>query len=72
MTTSTMSMTVAGRIRADYVEMPGLRVTSEQAIRLWGFGADEVEQAFSTLVSEGFLMRDPRGAYRRSPCPRCS
>ena len=60
------------RIRAEYVEMPGLTLTLPQATRLWGLTARQSERLLAELVDAGFLMRDRRGAYRRAGCPRCS
>jgi Fic family protein len=87
MTTSTMTTPTDGasrgptdpsgagvirRIEAEYREMPGLRLTTPQASRLWGLNPGQSERLLSELVDEGFLMRDTRGAYRRRGCPRCS
>ena len=60
------------RIRAEYLEMPGLALTPVQAARLWGEDVRQVTRLLGQLVSTGFLMRNARGAYRRCDCPRCS
>jgi len=61
------------RIRAEFVEMPGLMLTLPQAGRLWCLTATQADAALTELVDGGFLMRDPRGVYRRrGMCPRCS
>lgn len=60
------------RIRAEYVEMPGLALTVPQAARLWNLPLAQSQQVLSQLTGSKFLMRDARGAYRRSGCPRCS
>jgi Fic family protein len=61
------------RIRAEFVEMPGLILTLPQATRLWCLTAPQATAALTELVDDGFLMRDPRGVYRRrGSCPRCS
>jgi DNA-binding IclR family transcriptional regulator len=60
------------RIRAEYLEMPGLRLTERQAAHLWGLNVSQTHRLLSALVGAGFLMRDARGAYRRPRCPRCS
>ena len=53
------------RVRAEYVEMPGLSVTSLQAARLWGLDTLRSEQVLSMLVDSGFLLCDRQGLYRR-------
>ena len=56
------------RIRAEYLEMPGLRLTREQAQRLWGLDADTCLQFLELLTSERFLdlsaQRHIRSALR--------
>ena len=59
-------------IRAEYLEMPGLSLTPRQAARLWGEPVPTVEGLLTTLAGDGFLVRSPRGAYRRAGCTRCS
>jgi hypothetical protein len=59
------------RIRAEFVEMPGLTLTLPQATRLWGLSAAQSQRLLSDLVAAGFLMVDSRGSYRRHNCPRC-
>ncbi|MGE0706007.1 MAG: hypothetical protein AB7P22_18955 [Vicinamibacterales bacterium] len=53
------------RVRAEYVEMPGLSLTARQAARLWGFDARRSEHVLSMLVDSGFLRCDRQGRYRR-------
>jgi Fic family protein len=53
------------RIRAEYVEMPGLCLTVPQAARFWGLSRPAAEQVLSALVEDGFLLRDKNGSYRR-------
>jgi len=61
------------RIRAEFVEMPGLMLTLPQAARLWCLTAPQAQAGLSELVDAGFLVRDPHGVYRRrGVCPRCS
>jgi hypothetical protein len=43
------------RIRGEYREMPGLRLTIAQARRLWQLDHDACVEALDTLVREGFL-----------------
>ena len=53
------------RIRSEYSEMPGLRLTREQATRLWSLPDEVCERLFSELERDGFLRRLNDGAYGR-------
>jgi hypothetical protein len=53
------------RIRMEYVEMPGLRLTSRQASRLWNLDQAACEAILATLVQELFLSRTRDGSYLR-------
>jgi hypothetical protein len=53
------------RIRGEYREMPGMRLTVEQAQRLWGLDRGTCENALGLLVEERFLTRGTDGAYSR-------
>jgi hypothetical protein len=53
------------RIRADYREMPGLRVTVKQGARLWSLPIALCESLLDELVAEGFLVRS--GEHFRLP-----
>ena len=58
-------LAVVQRIRAEYIEMPGLSLTVLQAARFWGLSARTLERVLSSLVESGFLERDKKGYYRR-------
>jgi hypothetical protein len=45
------------RARADYLEMPGLRLTEAQAARLWCFDAELCSRVLEALVESRFLTR---------------
>jgi hypothetical protein len=60
------------RVRSEYLDMPGLTLTPRQAARLCGLPIRDSERLLSTLADEGFLVRDPKGAYRLGGCPRCT
>ena len=62
---SELSSSETARIRAEYVEMPGLSLTAWQAARLWGLDRLRSEQVLSRLVNSGFLQCDRLGLYRR-------
>ncbi len=45
------------RIRAEYLQMPGLSLTVPQAQRLWGLDRATCEAALDVLVDARFLRR---------------
>ena len=53
------------RIRAEFLEMPGLQLTPWQAQRLWGLDAKSCDDALNALVAGAFLHRTSSGAYSR-------
>ena len=53
------------RIRAEYLEMPGLRLTLEQAGRLCGVERTLCQMVLDSLVDEKFLCVNPDGHYAR-------
>jgi hypothetical protein len=53
------------RIRGEYMEMPGLRLTATQAQRLWGLDRTACETVLSALVDVEFLIRNHGGAFVR-------
>jgi hypothetical protein len=57
------------RIREEYAAMPGLKLTREQACRLWGVGHDTCAAALDALLAEGFLHYTGTGKYVALPRP---
>ena len=55
-----------GRIRAEYLEMPGLRLTLAQARRLWGLDEITSDALLSALVDAQFLRKTRNGTYVRA------
>jgi hypothetical protein len=53
------------RIRAEFLEMPGLRLTLEQAQRLCGIERAPCKMLLDTLVADKFLCVKSDGAYAR-------
>lgn len=53
------------RVQAEFVEMPGLRLTEAQARRLWHLEAAECSGLLNALVDAKFLFRTRDGAYMR-------
>ena len=54
------------RVRAEYREMPGHRLTLEQAARFWSLDRTTCTALLDVLVSTGFLRRTVVGAYVRA------
>jgi hypothetical protein len=52
-------------IRAEYLEIPGLRLTKEQVQRLWGLDAAVCQLLLAALVDTGFLRCTRQEAYVR-------
>jgi hypothetical protein len=53
------------RIRGEYLEMPGLRLSFEQAQRLFGVDRAQCRMMLDALVDAGFLCVKSDGAYAR-------
>ena len=51
------------RIRGEYREMPGLRLTFAQACRLWDMEATTCKAVLEELTAERFLHQTADGAY---------
>jgi hypothetical protein len=56
---------VQWRIRGEYLEMPGLRLSLEQAAKLWALDPAACGTLLEALVGENFLQRDREGRYMR-------
>jgi hypothetical protein len=52
--------TLHARIRAEYQEMPGLRLTTAQAARLFNLDPNHCRQTLESLVSAGTLWTNGR------------
>ena len=53
------------RIRGEYLEMPGLRLTRAQAQRLWGLDERTCRLLLDSLTTDRFLVHRPDGSYAR-------
>jgi hypothetical protein len=53
------------RVRHEFLEMPGLRLTLPQAARLWGLDLPTCEAVVEALIQSGFLYRTASGAVAR-------
>jgi len=58
--------TVVDRVRADFMEMPGLELTLPQAVRLWTIGVDDCRYVIDMLVDAGFLKWTTRRTVVRT------
>ena len=54
------------RIRSEFLEMPGLRLTPAQAARLWALDRHTSERLLHGLTMTGFLLKNREGAYVRA------
>lgn len=57
---------VLRRVRGEYIEMPGLRLTTAQAQRLWGLDRASCDALLGALVDAKFLSKTRDGAFVRS------
>lgn len=57
-------------IRAEYLEVPGLRLKVRDAERLWGLDAHVCEAILEALVDAGFLVRTRHHDYVRADTGR--
>ncbi len=53
------------RVRGEYLEMPGLSLTLEQAQRLWALDRSRCSRLLKDLEETGFLRRRRDGSYVR-------
>jgi hypothetical protein len=54
------------RVRGEYREMPGMRLTVDQAMRLWMLERGTCTKVLDSLVAARFLGRDANGRYARA------
>lgn len=53
------------RIRAEFIEQPGLRLTEAQGCRLWQLDRPTLQRVLGTLTDASFLSVSPDGRYTR-------
>ena len=56
---------VVRRVREEFMEMPGLRLTPAQATRLWGLEHETCHAVIERLVATAFLRWTPAGLVTR-------
>ena len=59
--------TLIRHIRDEYEAMPALKLTRDQACRLWAVDRDTCEAAIGELVREGFLRETGTGKFIALP-----
>jgi len=52
-------------MRAEYLEVPGLALTSRQAQRLWGLDRETCDRLLDAMVAASFLRKTNRATYVR-------
>lgn len=57
---------LAQRIREEFEEVPGLRITLGEAARFWGLDESTCEQVFAQLVASGFLAKSADRRFRQT------
>lgn len=53
-------------IRSEYSEMPGLRLSKRQAVRLWNLDPSSADEIFGALEESHFLRRTVDDQYVRA------
>ena len=58
------------RVRGEFREMPGLRLTFAQACRLWQMDSATCGVVLECLTRDGVLLQTRQGHYIAAPRPR--
>jgi hypothetical protein len=58
------------RVRGEFREMPGLRLTFAQACRLWQMDTATCRMVLEHLTRDGVLLQTRQGHYIAAPPPR--
>jgi hypothetical protein len=53
------------RLKSEFLEMPGLKLTEAQARRLWALDEASCANVLENLVKANFLFRTRDGAFMR-------
>ena len=61
----TLDEALLRRVHGEFLEMPGLWLTGQQAQRLWGLDEGTCLELLELLVDARFLYRSGRGIYTR-------
>jgi len=60
---------LVARVRSEFFEMPGLRLTCEQACRLWQMDPTTCRLVLEHLTRDGVLLQTRHGHYVAAPRP---
>jgi len=60
------SATLVDRVRGEFIEMPGLQLTMQQASRLWGLDLPACRYVIDVLVDSAFLRWTEGGKIVRA------
>lgn len=69
---TTVDPLLVNRVCGEYLEMPGLHLTLDQACRLWNANPATTLVALETLVAQGFLHRSGTSYLRTDSGRRCA
>lgn len=58
--------TVATRVRGEFEEMPGLILTEDQAVRLFGIERRLCRDVIEQLIGASYLQKTRSGSVRRA------
>jgi Fic family protein len=58
-------MNLTQRIREEFEEVPGLRVSVAEAAHFWGLDVRTSEEVLTRLLEMGFLSKGVDGRYRQ-------
>ena len=61
-----VSINLVQRIREEFEEAPGFRVSLREASRFWGLDETTCDVVLHQLVAVGFLTRGGDGRYRQA------
>jgi len=56
---------LADRVRGEFIEMPGLQLTMDQAARLWGLDPAICRDVIEVLIRSNFLRWTTAGSITR-------
>ena len=57
---------VLRRVRSEFKEMPGMRLTLDQAMRLWDLDRPTCCAVLESLVASHFLQQDRNGRFAKA------
>jgi hypothetical protein len=58
--------TMVRRVRTEFLEMPGLRLTFAQAMRLWSLSEGDCQRVIDALIGICFLQKTSTGEVVRA------